>query len=54
MVGDDTERTRDSRTAAEALRDVGPAGAARAQWFLGFALFGVGDQEAAEALIDRA
>ncbi|MGW0481691.1 BTAD domain-containing putative transcriptional regulator [Nonomuraea sp. NPDC003214] len=40
---------------AELLRGVtGPGERARARWFLGFALFGVGDQAASEELVDRA
>ncbi|MDT0345756.1 BTAD domain-containing putative transcriptional regulator [Streptomyces litchfieldiae] len=55
LVGDATERAQYSRMAVELSRDVTePRERARAQWFLGFALFGVGDQAASEELIDRA
>ncbi len=55
LVGDGAERTQDGRPAAELARDVADRRErARAQWFLGFALFGVGDQAASEELIDRA
>ncbi|GEC08112.1 SARP family transcriptional regulator [Streptomyces spinoverrucosus] len=55
LVGDGTERTPDSRVAAELSRKVTDRRKrARAQWFLGFALFGVGDQAASEELIDQA
>ncbi|GAA2367864.1 BTAD domain-containing putative transcriptional regulator [Nonomuraea africana] len=55
LVGDDAERRQYSRVAVELSRDVAdPRERARAQWFLGFALFGIGDQAASEDLIDQA
>ncbi|MGP3974149.1 AfsR/SARP family transcriptional regulator [Streptomyces sp. 8N114] len=55
LVGDGTERTQYSRVAVDLSREVKDRRErARAQWFLGFALFGVGDQAASEVLIDQA
>ncbi|MGP3989215.1 AfsR/SARP family transcriptional regulator [Streptomyces sp. 3N207] len=55
LVGDGTERTQYSRVAVELSREVTDRRErAGAQWFLGFALFGVGDQAASEELIEQA
>ncbi|MCL8014274.1 BTAD domain-containing putative transcriptional regulator [Streptomyces sp. AS02] len=55
LVGDGSERTQYSRVADELFRELtDPRERAGAQWFLGFALFGVGDQTASEELIDQA
>ncbi|MFI1394002.1 AfsR/SARP family transcriptional regulator [Streptomyces sp. NPDC020681] len=55
LVGDGTERTQHSRVAVELCRDITDRRErARAQWFLGFALFGVGDQATSEELIEQA
>ncbi|MFE2294928.1 BTAD domain-containing putative transcriptional regulator [Streptomyces sp. NPDC059452] len=55
LIGDGTERARYGRVAVELARDVTDRRErARAQWFLGFALFGVGDQATSEELIEGA
>ncbi|MFG2298984.1 BTAD domain-containing putative transcriptional regulator [Streptomyces sp. NPDC048603] len=55
FAGDDADRAEYGPVALEVSRDVEDGRRrARAQWFLGFALFGVGDQAASEELIDRA
>ncbi|TDC15484.1 AfsR/SARP family transcriptional regulator [Streptomyces sp. 8K308] len=55
LVGDGTERTRYGRGAVELFRELtDPRERAGAQWFLGFALFGVGDQAVSEELVDQA
>ncbi|WP_411081097.1 AfsR/SARP family transcriptional regulator [Streptomyces sp. cmx-18-6] len=55
LVGDGTERARYGRVAVELARRVTDRRErARAQWFLGFALFGVGDQATSEELIEEA
>jgi predicted ATPase/DNA-binding SARP family transcriptional activator len=55
LVGESAERTRFSRADLGVFRDVKDRRErARAQWFLGFALFGVGDQAASEELIEQA
>ncbi|MFJ9113451.1 AfsR/SARP family transcriptional regulator [Streptomyces sp. NPDC102283] len=55
LVDEDGDRTQWSRVAVEFSRDIADRReGARAQWFLGFALFGVGHQAASETLIDQA
>ncbi|MFD0412523.1 BTAD domain-containing putative transcriptional regulator [Streptomyces sp. NPDC127108] len=52
LVGDDADRTEWNWGAVELSKDITDRReGARAQWFLGFALFGVGDQAASEELI---
>ncbi|WJV44287.1 AfsR/SARP family transcriptional regulator [Streptomyces flavofungini] len=52
LVGDDADRTERSGGAVELSKDITDRReGARAQWFLGFALFGVGAQAASEELI---
>ncbi|MFE7459829.1 BTAD domain-containing putative transcriptional regulator [Streptomyces sp. NPDC057554] len=55
LVGDGTERARYGRAAVESAQGVTDRRErARAQWFLGFALFGVGDQATSEELVEGA
>ncbi|WP_433544442.1 BTAD domain-containing putative transcriptional regulator (plasmid) [Streptomyces sp. CA-294286] len=55
LVGDGAERLRHGRVADELSRALAdPRERARVQWFVGFALFGVGDQSTSEHLIERA
>ncbi|WP_253867922.1 BTAD domain-containing putative transcriptional regulator [Promicromonospora umidemergens] len=55
LAGGGIERGHLDRVADELSRDVtDPSQRARVQWFLGFALFGVGDQAFSEAVIDQA
>ncbi|WP_067812934.1 BTAD domain-containing putative transcriptional regulator [Actinomadura kijaniata] len=54
LVGD-TTRQAHHHTTLDLLPDItDPRERARARWFLGFALFGVGDQATSEELIDQA
>ncbi|WP_432151816.1 BTAD domain-containing putative transcriptional regulator [Streptomyces sp. bgisy029] len=55
LVGEGTERMAYRRVAEELSRDITDRRErARAQWFFGFALFGVGDQATSEELIEEA